>query len=427
MADIIYFFICFVVQTSIYLAGMLYISGSLCIDTFKSKKFLISYPICMAILYFCERISFINLYISLFLMFFSYILFIYINSSNNLHMCISASLLGYLLESLCQIIFIFLHNIFIGSFNVDTPTLKTSVIIILSGILFFLLMRILPIEQILKFVQTYFYLFLNCLVLMVCLLLFSYNIVSTDLNLYLSSDTILLLIVFLLISLVLYIFLTTIKEKQKIEIYETYLPILDNMIKNIRKRQHLYQNQISSIINLTHVQTNYDDLCTALTQFSEISETDKNDVSLLFLHIENKLLASLLYCKVIDAQTQGKNVIPTITKYSYQSNCSAFEIVDIVGILLDNAIESDSENIYITIGNNSSEKFSICIENDGYLANPEFINKIFKSGYTSKKNPEGHGLGLSILKSKIRKYNGDITVGTTYHDEKTYLSIEVEI
>ena len=68
-----------------------------------------------------------------------------------------------------------------------------------------------------------------------------------------------------------------------------------------------------------------------------------------------------------------------------------------------------------------------CIENDGYLANPEFINKIFKSGYTSKKNQEGHGLGLSILKSKIRKYNGDITVCTTYHDEKTYLSIEVEI
>lgn len=248
-----------------------------------------------------------------------------------------------------------------------------------------------------------------------------------DINLYLSSNTMLLLTIFLLILSVICMFFDLTKEKHKIEIYDTYLPILDNMIKNIRKRQHLYQNQISSIVNLTHVQTNYDDLCTALTQFSEISETDKNDVSLLFLHIENKLLASLLYCKVIDAQTHGKNVIPTINKYSYKSQCNAFDIVDIAGILLDNAIESDSKNIYITIGSNSSEKFNICIENEGYLANPEFIDKIFNPGYTSKKNPEGHGLGLSILKSKIRKYNGDITVDTKYHDQKCYLSIEVEI
>lgn len=406
---------------------MLYISGNLCIDTLKSKKFLISYPVCIASKYFYEQLSYKNFYISFLLMFFSFTLFVYINSSKNVFTCISISLIGYFLENLCQLPFMFLYKILTGYLNVDKITLEASIIIILSGILLFLTMKALPIQQILKFVEKYSYLFLNCIILMLSVFLFGRSIVYSDIELFLSSDNILLLTIFLLTLSVILIFFNTIKEKQKIEAYETYLPILDNMIKNIRKRQHLYQNQISSIINLTHVQTNYDDLCTALTQFSEISETDKNDVSLLFLHIENKLLASLLYCKVIDAQSQGKNVIPTINKYSYQSNCSAFEIVDIVGILLDNAIESDSENIYITIGNNSSEKFSICIENDGYLANPEFINKIFKSGYTSKKNPEGHGLGLSILKSKIRKYNGDITVGTTYHDEKTYLSIEVEI
>ena len=181
----------------------------------------------------------------------------------------------------------------------------------------------------------------------------------------------------------------------------------------------------------------YDSLSHALKSYSNFEENIIDNESYSFLHIENKLLASLLYCKFHEAASSGKNLIVTVDDYHYESPCTDTEIVDIVGILIDNALETSAENdtIYVTLGkrSDSGNPFFINVANPGPLATPSFVHDIFATRYTTKRNQVRHGLGLDLLKTFVDTYNGSITVGNTYPDEisssvhEQYIFFEVEI
>ena len=163
---------------------------------------------------------------------------------------------------------------------------------------------------------------------------------------------------------------------------------------------------------------------------------DRHRYSYDFLHLNNKLLAGLLFSKVNAALKKDIQIIVTIFNYDYTSSCSDMEIIDLAGVLIDNAIEAcrPDDTIFISIGqrtdNIQSDSFRIKVENPGPAATSEFIHDIFTKKYTSKTEKDGHGLGLSIVKGIVKKYNGQISVENTTHTETSdirYLSIEVEI
>ena len=99
-----------------------------------------------------------------------------------------------------------------------------------------------------------------------------------------------------------------------------------------------------------------------------------------------------------------------------------FQIVDVCGILLDNAIEAShaGDIIYVEIGSLIQEispernsAFSITVKNPGPEATQDFIKKIFSVGYTSKATSSlsaERGLGLPYIKSVIQKHHGYIEV-----------------
>ena len=59
----------------------------------------------------------------------------------------------------------------------------------------------------------------------------------------------------------------------------------------------------------------------------------------------------------------------------------------------------------------------------------ELTHSIFLTHYTTKAQPDGHGLGLSILKSTVEKYNGTITLSNTYPEgsDTPYFCIEISV
>lgn len=264
---------------------------------------------------------------------------------------------------------------------------------------------------------------------------------SFDLNMLISTTTTILIgIIFVIIFV--YEEIQIQRKRQAFRDYSTYMPILDDMITLLRQRQHLYSNQLLSLSQLLEQESDYDTLCQTIQQIIQWSPTEKS--SYAFLQLSNRLLAGLLYTKFQVATKLGITLEIRIDRYEYTSNCTELEIVDLTGILLDNAIEASQtgDTIYITIGADPDDTvtdsdhtevspgaaFHIQIENPAPILTTEQIQQMFAKNYTTKKN--GNGIGLYIVQKMVQKHKGAVYVyNTTPHKDtsKQYLCIEVTI
>ena len=88
-------------------------------------------------------------------------------------------------------------------------------------------------------------------------------------------------------------------------------------------------------------------------------------------------------------------------------------INQLIGILVDNAIKHSYKDAEVVISlKKAKEKVIISVENKGEEINEENLEKIFERFYRVDKARDrekgGYGLGLSIAKSIVEKYNGKI-------------------
>lgn len=264
---------------------------------------------------------------------------------------------------------------------------------------------------------------------------------SFDLNMLISTTTTILICIIFAIIFV-YEEIQIQRKRQAFRDYSTYMPILDDMITLLRQRQHLYSNQLLSLSQLLEQESDYDTLCQTIQQIIQWSPTEKS--SYAFLQLSNRLLAGLLYTKFQAATKLGITLEIRINRYEYTSNCTELEIVDLTGILLDNAIEASQtgDTIYITIGADPDDTvtdsdhtevspgaaFHIQIENPAPILTTGQIQQMFAKNYTTKKN--GNGIGLYIVQKMVQKHKGAVYVyNTTPHKDtsKQYLCIEVTI
>lgn len=440
MSTFIFSIFTIVLQNITYLGCMLYLSGEYTLKSLlpPPEKLLLSF------IAFNFLVSLIQIYdnqwilLGLFLVFLLYIVFLYINTSKSISQCCNIALFGYLLASLCQGIGIVLFNLLHIPYNpLATDNFGMCLIILLGSLILAIFLYFCPVHIVMDKLEKISYFSSLCTVSIIIVI----ALVSAYHNKYMTSGLLIsslsTAILFIGVGeLILYQSFQDQKRKQALHEYETYLPILDQMIQNVQKNQHRYNNQISSIVHLADVHSDYDSLCAALDEFSTTTRQDSDESYYDFLHLENKLLASLLYCKIQKAYMDGKHIVVDVTDYSFESNCTDLEIVDIAGILLDNALEAiqPDQSVYVTIGDTSiqkeNRKFRISVQNPGPAATDEFIHNIFRKKFTTKKNTEGHGLGLAILQSSVNKYHGTITVSNSYPEGEEgdrYLMIEVEV
>ena len=142
----------------------------------------------------------------------------------------------------------------------------------------------------------------------------------------------------------------------------------------------------------------------------------------------------MLYYKHEKASANDIELSFQINRLSYTSRANEFTIVDIAGIILDNAIESSMprDTIFVVIGDNDIQSFSITVKNPGPEATQDFIKQIFSENYTSKKEKEAHGLGLPSLKTMVAKHHGQIeleneSIISEQDEEVRYLVIRVAV
>lgn len=216
------------------------------------------------------------------------------------------------------------------------------------------------------------------------------------------------------------------KEKE-LEIFRTYLPVVNELTEQVRLRQHQFDNQIQAISMLPATYKDYASLADALTNYSGyVADTFQNSI---FLKLNMKLLAGFLFSKCRDAEKQKKELRVVIKNLNIKTILPEYKLVDALGILIDNALENILEDDCATLSLDSeSNKCLIRIKNAGPYLTEELRLNFFKKGYTTKAAAKAkHGLGLNNLKSLMDEYGGMIFLSNETDGTRTYIVFEIEV
>lgn len=201
--------------------------------------------------------------------------------------------------------------------------------------------------------------------------------------------------------------------RPKDELYELgkKLSYVRQYTETLRAKTHDYSNKLHTIAGL--IQTdNYDAaLKFVLQEYSDFSEI----LEIVNSTINDPIVASLILGKFNYAEEH--KVSMEIDEESMLSEVPAeidsYKLVDILGNILDNAIEAASSSpdkkIKISFTDFGND-IVFDIEDSGKGIKDNLYSSIFEKGYSTKEN-YGRGLGLHIVKRRLNDLGGQISCG----------------
>ena len=135
------------------------------------------------------------------------------------------------------------------------------------------------------------------------------------------------------------------QKEQELRLYQLYIQPLEELVKEIRARQHEFDNQINAILNMHLTVDNYDELVERQSQYiMEAVKDDENRMYLPLLKISDKVLAGFLYSKIVRAPSYVKTEI-VVKNLEILSGISEHHLIEIIGTLVDNAYEACTEEL----------------------------------------------------------------------------------
>ena len=201
---------------------------------------------------------------------------------------------------------------------------------------------------------------------------------------------------------------------------------LEELVKEIRAKQHEFDNHLNAILNMHLTIDNYEELVAKQSEYiTEIAREDDSRKYLPLLKISDKILAGFIYSKIVRAPEYVRTDIRVWNK-EIVSGISEHHLIEIVGTLIDNAYEACTEEknqVLIEI-DSQNDKLIFTIKNQVENIGLGEISHFFEKGFSTKEDGKKHGLGLYNAKMLVNRYHGEITVEI---EERKYISFVVVI
>ena len=218
------------------------------------------------------------------------------------------------------------------------------------------------------------------------------------------------------------------KQEKELQMYRLYTKPLEELAKEIRMKQHEFDNHMNAILNMHTTISDYDELIMEQSKYIKELYDDRSRQFLSLLRISDKVLAGFIYSKIIaakefiqlDIHVQGKTMM---------SKASEHDLIEVIGTLIDNAMEACDETnnqIKMFLGS-ENERTIFEIWNCHPRLTIEEIGHFFEKGYTTKGDSMRRGLGLYNAKLLTERCGGSLTVSTEELDEKSYICFKVEM
>lgn len=242
--------------------------------------------------------------------------------------------------------------------------------------------------------------------------------------------------IFILVSLFIAIFLIFLNRWQKsayelqrkereIQIANLYNGVFKELIESIRKKQHDFNNHIDAIYSMSLTSSTMEELIDKQKEYCGTLIFESRYTKVLG-SINNSTIAGFIYSKFSIAEKDNIDVDYNIA-YSGNSKISVYDLVEIIGTLIDNAIEAVREietPKKIVFEFNDVTGVDLCIRNPVLNLTNNDLEKFFVKGYTTKET--GNGIGLSKVKEYQSKYNMDIFVKLINVDKIDWLEFRIK-
>lgn len=226
------------------------------------------------------------------------------------------------------------------------------------------------------------------------------------------------------------------KQESEIQMYQMYTRPLEELIREVRARQHEFRNHLNAILNMHLVVDNYDELVRTQADYILSVADDKRNSYLSLLRISDKILAGFLYTKVVSA-TQDVDFTIEVGVNRIVSNAMEKDIIEVLGTLIDNALDaSDEENRKIKMylssrGSDTQSAADDCLIFEIMNEHPPIpmseLTRFFERGYSTKSAKGNRGYGLYNARRIVKQYKGDITLENRTIEGRNYICFHIEL
>lgn len=218
------------------------------------------------------------------------------------------------------------------------------------------------------------------------------------------------------------------RQEQELMIYKLYIKPMEELTKDIRARQHEFDNHMNAILNMHVTIDNYEELVEAQSSYGKEVYEDRSRCNPALLRISDKILAAFLYSKIISAPRYIKIDLQVLSQ-EIVTPVSETALVEIIGTLTDNAFEAatpERSQVEIVL-DARNDKLLFMIKNQVENLTIGEISHFFENGYTTKDNREGRGFGLYQANQIAKRHNGQITVELLEREDGQEICFRVEI
>jgi hypothetical protein len=208
---------------------------------------------------------------------------------------------------------------------------------------------------------------------------------------------------------------------EKMKMYDMYFPVIENIIEEVRIKQHDYHNHIQALNALNSVNHTTDEF----KQYLKNIRT--NDIWTNLIRLDNKVLMAFLYSKYTYAQKINVNINFQIHNYLFKSEIQDYDLIEIFGILIDNSIEAtlevDAKECELLMNYEDGMNIIQTRNKASTMSNDELIKKLKKERRGDIKGK--HGYGLRKLSDIINNNKGDIIVRFDTEDQEVIFRVEI--
>ncbi len=199
------------------------------------------------------------------------------------------------------------------------------------------------------------------------------------------------------------------QEQDKIKTEISYYDILEQQNNNLREYAHDAKKHLSAIKNINtnpELEVYISKMSERLSDYSKVCHSGNHTLDVLI----DKYVTE---CKINDILFEFD------IRNNNLSQIESYDLVTILGNLLDNAVEAAKNSITksVSIETDFRNDFSVVIVSNSCTKNP--LSDEFELPITTKVNKQLHGFGLRSVKRTVKKYNGDIAFDCI--DDRTFI------